>query len=79
VVINIPLGTEFVSYCAVQFLGVISNTKTKSGLKIQAAIDHNPYETGIKISKHEFNTINMERDEFHGEWNYIIKPTVKTP
>lgn len=59
-------------------VNLIANTKTKSGLKIQAAIDRNPYKTGIKISKHEFNTINIERDEFHGEWNYIIKPTVKT-
>lgn len=60
-------------------VNLIANTKTKSGLKIQAAIDRNPYETGIKISKHEFNAINIERYEFHGEWNYIIKPTVKIP
>ena len=59
-------------------VNLIANTKSKSGLKIQAAIDSNPYETGIKISKHDFGTINIEKNEFHGEWNYTIKPTVKS-
>ncbi len=58
---------------------LIANTKTKSGLKIQAALDENVYEKGIKVSKEDFNTINIQKDAFHGEWNYIIKPEKHAP
>jgi hypothetical protein len=30
--------------------------------------------TGKKISAKEFRAINIEKDEFHGEWNYVIRP-----
>ena len=55
-------------------VNLIGNTKTKSGLKIKAKIDENEYQKGIKISDAEIKKINLERDSFHGEWNYIIKP-----
>ncbi|MBI5153894.1 hypothetical protein HZA57_01545, partial [Candidatus Poribacteria bacterium] len=29
---------------------------------------------GIKISDEEMSTLNIERDDFHGEWNYTLKP-----
>lgn len=60
-------------------VNLIASTKTQSGLKVQAAIDRNLYETGVKVSKDDFNAINIEKDEFHGEWNYTIKPTIKIP
>ena len=56
---------------------LIANTKTKSGLTIQAALDENIYEKGVKVSKENFNAINIEKDAFHGEWNYSIKPQLK--
>ena len=55
-------------------VNLIANTKTKAGLKIMAALDENIYEKGIKISKRDFDTINLQQDTFHGEWNYTIKP-----
>ena len=55
-------------------VNLIANTTTKMGLKIQAALDHNTYQTGIKISKSDFDSINIQNDDFHGEWNYTIKP-----
>lgn len=55
-------------------VNLISNTKTTTGLKIMAALDENIYEKGIKISKKDFSTINLQQDSFHGEWNYTIKP-----
>ncbi len=54
-------------------VNLIANTTTKMGLKIQAALDHNTYQTGIKISKSDFDSINIQSDDFHGEWNYTIK------
>lgn len=53
---------------------LIGNTKTKTGLKIYTSIDKNHYETGIKISDEEFESINIERSKFQGNWNYTIRP-----
>ena len=30
----------------------------------------------IKISDAEMNAINIDRDPFHGEWNYTIIPMI---
>ena len=55
-------------------VNLIASTKTSTGLKVKAAIDPNIYQTGIKVSKEEMNSINLHRHEFHGEnWNYTIK------
>jgi Rhodopirellula transposase DDE domain len=53
----------------------IGNTKTKAGLQIQAELDTNTYETGIKISAEELAAVRIVKDTFHGEWNYTISPT----
>ena len=50
-----------------------ANIKTKSGLKIHAALYKNIYEKGIKVSNEDFKKINIFEENFHGEWNYIIK------
>jgi len=56
-------------------VNLIGATKSKSGLKIETSIDKNIYEKGLKVSDEEFKKINIEKDEFHGEWNYVIKPS----
>jgi hypothetical protein len=53
---------------------LISSTTTDAGLIVRAAIDDNEYETGIKISNEELSRVKLERSEFHGEWNYTIRP-----
>jgi transposase len=55
-------------------INLISNTTTKNGLNIKAEVDKNEYEIGIKVSDEEMNKLNIERNTFHGEWNYKIKP-----
>ena len=57
-------------------INLISSTKTKKGLSIKCALDKSKYPKGIKISKEELSRINLEPDEFHGEWNYTIRPNV---
>ena len=32
---------------------------------------------GREVSDSEMKRVNLERDTFHGEWNYVIKPNVK--
>lgn len=55
-------------------VNLISNTTTQTGLRIKAALDSNPYAQGIKVSDEELATLMIERDEFHGEWNYRLRP-----
>jgi len=33
------------------------------------------YPTKIKLTDQQKKAIPIERHEFHGEWNYTIKPT----
>ena len=55
-------------------INLITSTKTKTGLTIQARLDKKIYNKGIKISKIEMEKLNIYKDKFHGEWNYTIKP-----
>ena len=56
-------------------VNLIASTKTTTGLKVNAGIDKEIYETGIKISKNDFDKIKLNKHEFHGnDWNYTIKP-----
>ena len=55
-------------------VNLISNTTTKSGLRIGAEVDNNEYEKGIKVSDAEMNQLNIKLENFHGEWNYKIMP-----
>jgi hypothetical protein len=53
---------------------LIAATTTKSGLKIESALDTRSYEKGIKVSKAEMNRLDIRGDTFHPEWNYTIIP-----
>ena len=55
-------------------INLIGSTKTKTGLNIKCEIDMNKYEKGIKIEDSVMDSINLIRNEFHGDWNYTIKP-----
>lgn len=55
-------------------VNLIGGTKTKEGLSVKARTDKEIYVKGLKISDEEFEKINIERNLFHGEWNYIIHP-----
>jgi hypothetical protein len=54
----------------------ISATRTGTGLRVSAVLDKNAYPTGRKLTKAERKAIEqrVERDGFHGEWNYTIAP-----
>ena len=53
---------------------LIGARKTKAGLEVRCALDENHYEKGRKISDEQMDSINLHPHEFHGEWNYTIKP-----
>ena len=53
---------------------LIASTRTTKGLEIQAMLDENVYEKGIKITDAEIAEVNLVKADFHGDWNYTIKP-----
>ena len=55
-------------------VNLIASTTTKTGLIVQAALDTNIYETGIKVSDEEMAKLRITPCAFHGEWNYTIAP-----
>ena len=44
------------------------------GETVESVLDTAVYPPGRKISDEEMATIQLQRDEFHGEWNYTISP-----
>jgi len=56
---------------------LIGHTTTHQGLQIRAELDTNRYPTGIKVSDAALAAVRLEPAEFHGEWNYTIRP--RTP
>ena len=65
-------GRPLTSYQVI--VNLIANTQTEAGLQIQAKLDTARYPTGIKITDAEFEALRLEKAEFHGEWNYTLKP-----
>jgi Rhodopirellula transposase DDE domain len=58
---------------------LIGRTTTKTGLKVECALDERTYETGIRISKAQMRQLAIEGDTFHPEWNYTITPRSPQP
>ena len=59
-------------------VNLIARTTTAKGLKVTCRLDRRKYPTGREVSNAQMERVNLERNKFHGEWNYVIKPNVKT-
>jgi DNA-binding phage protein len=55
---------------------LIAGTTTTTGLKIYARLDDRTYEKGVEVTDAQLATVNINRNAFHGEWNYSITPSV---
>ena len=53
---------------------LISRTRTAKGLKVSCRLDRRKYPTGRKVTDEEMLNVKLERNTFHGDWNYIIHP-----
>jgi hypothetical protein len=56
-------------------LHFVRNTRTESGLRIEAYLDEKEYEKGVKVSDKEFRALNISKNIKLGNWNYSIAPT----
>lgn len=55
-------------------VNLIASTKTRSGLAVRAELDTAEYPKGLAVTDADLAAINIERNEFHGDWNYCIRP-----
>jgi hypothetical protein len=55
-------------------INLIGNTTNRGGLVVRARLDRRKYATGKKVSAKEIRELKIERNDFHGDWNYVIKP-----
>ena len=53
---------------------LIARTTTAAGLKVVCRLDRRKYATGRQVTDAEMKTVRLERNRFHGDWNYVIKP-----
>ncbi|MDQ2810000.1 MAG: ISAzo13 family transposase, partial [Chloroflexota bacterium] len=65
-------GRPLVSVAVI--LSLIAATTTRQGLTVESRLDSGRYPTGRKVSDDALATVQIERDSFHGEWNYTICP-----
>jgi len=61
-------GRPLTSYEVI--VNLIGSTTTKKGLKVKAKLDETYYPPKLKVDKEEFDSLNLYRHDFHGEWNY---------
>ncbi|MCA1678896.1 MAG: ISAzo13 family transposase [Actinobacteria bacterium] len=66
-------GRPLTSYQTI--ISLIAATTTTTGLKVYCRLDEGAYQTGIKITNKQIAAVNLHRHDFHGDWNYTIKPT----
>ena len=52
----------------------IAATTTATGLRVRAELDTSAYDTGIKISDRQMDALPLSRHDWHGDWNYTLRP-----
>jgi len=56
-------------------VNLIGSTRTEEGLEVHAWLDTTQYEKSKQVSDEQLAEVRIQRDPFHGEWNYKILPT----
>ncbi|MDP9850474.1 ISAzo13 family transposase [Streptosporangium lutulentum] len=52
----------------------IASTTTRTGLRVHAELDTSIYPTGITISDRQMDALPLQRHDWHGDWNYTLRP-----
>jgi hypothetical protein len=52
-------------------VNLIGSMQTRTGLRVEAELDTNIYENGIKVTDQEMELLRLKRDKFHGEQNRL--------
>jgi transposase len=57
----------------------IAATRTRAGLRVEAALDPGSYPIGVAISKERFADLPLRPHAAHGAWNYTLLPDRDDP
>ena len=60
-------------------ISTIGHTTNYGGLVVRARLDRRHYPIGKKVTAKQMRELRIERDSFHGEWNYVIRPHEESP
>jgi len=66
-------GKPLVSLAAT--VNLIAGTTTQAGLRVRSEIDKRFYPKAVKVDDERMAQINLTPHDFHGDWNYTIRPT----
>jgi hypothetical protein len=55
-------------------VNLIANTTNRGGLVVRARLDRRRYPTGRKVPVKELRALKIERNDFRGDWNYVVRP-----
>ena len=58
-------------------VNLIAATTTAKGLKVTCRLDRRKYPVGREVTDEQMQSVNLQRDKFHGEWNYLIKSNAR--
>jgi hypothetical protein len=53
---------------------LIGNTRTATGLRVKAKLDKGTYPKGVSFTETQMNKLSLHKHDFHGEWNYELRP-----
>jgi transposase len=65
-------GQPLLTHAAI--VNLIAATKTTTGLKVHCVLDTHTYPKNVKLTDEQMLAINLNPDDFHGDWNYTIIP-----
>ncbi len=65
-------GKPLVSLAVI--VSLIGATTSTAGLWVRSELDKGRYPEGVKVSDEEMAQVLLEPHEFHGDWNYTIRP-----
>jgi hypothetical protein len=60
-------------------VNLIGATTTREGLEVHAWLDDAEYPKSRTVSDKQLLNVQIQRHEFHGEWNYTIIPNRELP
>src|SRR5215469_8706147 len=55
-------------------VNTIAATTTATGLRVHAGLDPGSYPDGVKISNAQMDALPLTRHDWHGDWNYTLRP-----
>ena len=56
-------------------VSLIGATTTTAGLRVCSEIDKRAYPKGVTVKDEQLSQVQLRRHDFHGDWNYTIRPT----